>query len=167
MHIIYRNDSSGCLGNRTQTGENAGMQMDQQSLPKMLTPEQTKGFLQRFMPGRDAAVWLENDRRHQPVLPFVQHGTELRYFEEDVIQFVRKLSSHAPVRNNASRRDAKERRYYHTERRDQQDRRYSRRAARNDIDRRFAVRPDRRGDLDRRIRGWVDRRCVEDRRNLA
>lgn len=133
----------------------------------MLTPEQAIGFLQRFMPNRDAAAWLENDRRHQPVLPFVRHGTELRYFEEDVVQFVRKLASQPTVRASASRREHMERRYYHDDRRDHLDRRHSRRAARNDLDRRFAVRPDRRSDLDRRIRGWVDRRCVDDRRTLG
>jgi hypothetical protein len=141
--------------------------MDQATLPKMLTPEQTVGFLQRFMPTRDAAAWLESDRRHHPILPFVQHGTELRYYEEDVIRFALKLSPQAAVRKSDSRREELERRHYHADRRDHVDRRHSRRAARNDLDRRFAVRPDRRSDLDRRIRGWVDRRCVADRRVLT
>lgn len=141
--------------------------MDKQPLRKMLTPQQTIGFLQRFMPNKNAAAWLESDRRHDPVLPFVQQGEELCYFEDDVIQFVRKLASDVPVRTGTGRREHMERRYYATDRRDHFDRRHSRRAARNDLDRRFAVRPDRRSDLDRRIRGWVDRRCVDDRRTLG
>jgi hypothetical protein len=141
--------------------------MDKQTLPKMLTPEQTIGFLQRFMPNKNAATWLESDRQHDPVLPFIKQGEELCYFEEDVVQFVHKLTSQPAIRSSASRREHLERRYYPTDRRDHLDRRYSRRAARNDLDRRFAVRPDRRSDLDRRIRGWVDRRCVDDRRTLA
>lgn len=138
--------------------------MNQRPFSAMLTPQQTSGLLQRFMPGRDAAAWLENDRRYQPVLPYVQQGNEVRYFEEDVIQLVRKLAANPVVRRTDTRRLQEERRHYASERRAQMDRRHSRRATRNDLDRRFAVRPDRRGDLDRRIRGWVDRRCIDDRR---
>jgi len=136
-------------------------------IPNMLTLQQTIGLLQRFMPTRDAAAWLENDRRFQPVLPFVQHGEEVRYYEEDVIQLVRKLAPSPTVRRSAGRRQVLERRFFPTDRREHLDRRHSRRAARNDLDRRFAVRPDRRDDLDRRIRGWVDRRCIDDRRSQA
>lgn len=116
------------------------------------------------MPGRDAAAWLENDRRYQPVLPYVRQGNEVRYFEDDVIQLVRKLAADPAVRRTDTRRLQGERRRHAGERRAQMDRRHSRRAPRDDLDRRFAVRPDRRGDLDRRIRGWVDRRCIDDRR---
>ena len=140
--------------------------MDMSTQPKMLSLEQTIGFLQRFMPNRNAAEWLEKDRQHQPVLPFVQLGAEVRYLEDDVIWFVRKLVWRPAIRGNASRRAEAERREYPMDRRIHLDRRHNRRAARNDLDRRFAVRPDRRSDLDRRIRGWVDRRCVEDRREL-
>jgi len=119
------------------------------------------------MPDRDAAVWLENDRRYEPVLPFMRHGEDILYHEEDVILLVRKLAPNAVVRRNAGRRAEGERRHYPSDRRSHLDRRHSRRAARNDLDRRFAVRPDRRGDLDRRIRGWVDRRCIDDRRALG
>jgi hypothetical protein len=138
--------------------------MDKHSFPNMLTLQQTIGLLQRFMPDRDAAVWLENDRAYQPVVPFVRQGDEIRYYEEDVAQFVRKLVPNPALRRSMGRRADAERRYFPTDRREHLDRRYSRRAARNDLDRRFAVRPDRRSDLDRRIRGWVDRRCIEDRR---
>lgn len=133
----------------------------------MLTAQQTVGLLQRFMPGRDAAAWLENDRCYEPVLPFVQRGEEILYLEQDVIQLVRKLAANPAVRLSDSRRRQGERRRYASERRIHVDRRHSRRAARDDLDRRFAVRPDRRGDLDRRIRGWVDRRCIVDRRVLG
>lgn len=133
---------------------------------KMLTREQTIGFLQRFMPTRNAAEWLDRDRQHQPVLPFVQVGSTLLYPEDEVIWFVRKLAWRPAIRGTQSRRAEEERRQLPLDRRDLVDRRLSRRAARNDLDRRFAVRPDRRGDLDRRIRGWVDRRCVDDRRIL-
>lgn len=130
----------------------------------MLTREQTIGFLQRFMPNRNAAEWLDRDSQHQPVLPFVQVGSKLFYPEDDVIWFIRKLAWRPAIRGTQPRRAEEERRQSDLDRRDQEDRRLSRRNARNDLDRRFAARPDRRSDLDRRIRGWVDRRCVEDRR---
>lgn len=131
---------------------------------KMLTLAQTIGLLQRFMPQRNAAEWLENDRRYSPVLPFMQIDNEVFYFEDDVARFVQKLGAQAALRR-ADRREEHNRRLYDTDRRDEYDRRYLRRkAAANNLDRRFAVRPDRRSDLDRRIRGWVDRRCVDDRR---
>ena len=133
---------------------------------KMLTIYQTIGLLQRFMTPRDAAEWLEIDRRYSPVIPFLQQGEIILYYEDDVLNFVKKLGQHASARAEWGRRDARERRYLHLERRDSTDRRYLRhRAAVNNLDRRFAVRQDRRSDLDRRIRGWVDRRCVADRRD--
>lgn len=132
----------------------------------MLTPAQAAGFLQRFMPNREAAAWLENDRQYSPVIPFQGNGDVVRYQEEDLIRFVRQLDPRATVRSINDRRAHHERRETHAERRQEQDRRAARRRARNDLDRRFAVRPDRRNDLDRRIRGWVDRRCVLERRSL-
>ena len=130
----------------------------------MLTLPQTIGLLQRFMPQRNAAEWLENDRRFSPVLPFVQQGDAILYFEEDLANFVKKLAAQAALRR-AGRREEHNRRMYEIDRRDMSDRRYLRRkAAANNLDRRFFVRPDRRSDLDRRIRGWVDRRCIDDRR---
>jgi len=133
---------------------------------KMLTIHQTIGLLQRFMTPRDAAEWLEIDRRYSPVIPFLQQGEIILYYEDDVLNFVKKLDERASVRAERERRDADERRHIHRERRDASDRRYLRhRAAINNLDRRFAVRQDRRSDLDRRIRGWVDRRCVADRRD--
>lgn len=132
----------------------------------MLSPEQAAGFLQRFMPHREATAWLENDRQYSPVIPFQRQGDMVRYREDDLIRFVRQLDANAPVRSQDDRRGHHERRETHAERRCDLDRRASRRRARNDLDRRFAVRPDRRNDLDRRIRGWVDRRCVLERRSL-
>ena len=133
---------------------------------KMLTIHQTIGLLQRFMTPRDAAEWLEIDRRYSPVIPFLQQGEIILYYEDDVLNFVKKLDERASVRAERERRDADERRHIHRERRDASERRYSRhRAAINNLDRRFAVRQDRRSDLDRRIRGWVNRRCVTDRRD--
>lgn len=133
---------------------------------KMLTIHQTIGLLQRFMTPRDAAEWLEIDRRYSPVIPFLQQGEIILYYEDDVLNFVKKLDERASVRAERERRYAHERRHIHRERRDASDRRYLRhRAAANNLDRRFAVRQDRRSDLDRRIRGWVDRRCVADRRD--
>lgn len=132
----------------------------------MLTPTQAAGFLQRFMPNREAVTWLENDRQYSPVIPFVADGEAILYREEDLLRFVRQLNPSAAVRIRQDRRDHHERRETHAERRQDDDRRGARRRARNDLDRRFAVRPDRRCDLDRRIRGWVDRRCVLERRSL-
>lgn len=140
--------------------------MDLNGRNKMLTVYQTIGLLQRFMNARDAAEWLETDRRYSPVLPFLQQGEVILYHEEDVLRFIKKLDEAANVRTEQSRRDAHERRHIHRERRDDSERRYLRHlTAINSLDRRFAVRQDRRSDLDRRIRGWVDRRCVSDRRD--
>lgn len=130
----------------------------------MLTPEQAAGLLQRFMPNRDAAAWLESDRQYHPMIPFQFDGYTIRYLEDDLARFIRQLDKRASLRTHEERRDVDERRESHAERRDELDRRGARRRARNDLDRRFGVRNDRRGDLDRRIRGWVDRRCVLDRR---
>jgi len=138
--------------------------MQQKPKPTMLTLNQTIGLLQRFMPQRDAAQWLENDRRYSPVLRFVQQGETIHYYEDDLFQFVQKLAANTPLRR-ADRREDHNRRMLDAERRDAYDRRYLRRkAAANHLDHRFAIRPDRRSDLDRRIRGWVDRRCIDDRR---
>ena len=134
----------------------------------MLTLSQTIGFLQRFMIQRNAAEWLESDRRYSPVLPFRHTGDTVLYDEDEVARFVKKLDGHANIRGEASRRlQHSSRRRIPVDRRNFSDRRYLRRqAAINNLDRRFAMRQDRRSDLDRRIRGWVDRRCVEDRRSL-
>jgi len=130
----------------------------------MLTLPQTIGLLQRFMPQRDAAEWLQNDRRYSPVLPYLNRGSAIFYDEDDIARFVQKIAEPVALRM-ANRRFDHNRRIYATDRRDAYDRRYLRRkAAANSLDRRFAVRPDRRCDLDRRIRGWVDRRCIDDRR---
>lgn len=130
----------------------------------MLTLPQTIGLLQRFMPQRSAAEWLEHDRIYNPVLPFLHQDNAIFYVEEDVARFVQIIAEQAALRR-ADRRQDNNRRMYDMDRREAYDRRYLRRkAAANNLDRRFSVRPDRRSDLDRRIRGWVDRRCVEDRR---
>ena len=132
----------------------------------MLTLPQAIGLLQRFMPQRDAAEWLENDRRYSPVLPFLLLDNVIYYYEADLARFIRKLTEETRLRHTKRRYDSN-RRIYATDRRHDYDRRYLRRkAAANNLDRRFAVRPDRRCDLDRRIRGWVDRRCINDRRLL-
>lgn len=141
--------------------------MNQNDLQKMLTLPQTIGLLQRFMPQRNAAEWLENDRRYSPVLPFLLLDNAIYYFEADLARFIHKITEAGALRR-ANRRYEGNRRIYATDRRHDYDRRYLRRkAAANNLDRRFAVRPDRRCDLDRRIRGWVDRRCINDRRLMA
>ena len=138
--------------------------MNRNDFQKMLTLPQAIGLLQRFMPQRNAAEWLENDRRFSPVLPFLLIDNVIYYFEADLARLVLKLTEEASLRH-AKRRYDSNRRIYATDRRHDYDRRYLRRkAAANNLDRRFAVRPDRRCDLDRRIRGWVDRRCINDRR---
>jgi len=141
--------------------------MERNRLKKMLSLPQTIGFLQRFMIQRNAAEWLESDRRYSPLLSFRHIGDTILYDEDEVARFVKKLNGQAHIRGEASRRLQHSRRRIPVDRRHFSDRRYLRRqAAINNLDRRFAMRQDRRGDLDRRIRGWVDRRCVEGRRSL-
>lgn len=130
----------------------------------MLTLAQAVGLLQRFMPRRNAAEWLENDRRLNPVVPYLHQGNAILYAEDELACLAKKLAANAALRR-AARREEHNRRMLAEDRRDAYDRRYLRRhAAANNLDRRFGVRPDRRSDLDRRIRGWVDRRCIDDRR---
>lgn len=132
----------------------------------LLTLPQAIGLLQRFMPQRNAAQWLENDRRHNPLISFLQKGDLICYYEDELIAFALKLSPNTPLRQ-LNRRLGANRRLLFADRRNSMDRRYLRRkAAANNLDRRFAARPDRRSDLDRRIRGWVDRRCIDERRGL-
>ncbi len=129
-----------------------------------LTLAQAAGFLQRFLPGRDARVWLEQDRRYNPLIPFQVLDGEIFYNESDVVRFVQKIAPGARLRTGTDRRNHPERRTQTTDRRKAGERRRARSAAASGIDRRFALRADRRSDLDRRLRGWVDRRCVLDRR---
>lgn len=143
------------------------------ALPGMLTVAQAAGFLQRFMPRRNAQQWLENDRHYSPLLPYIVQGDEILYDEAAVARFVTVLVENAAVRHSQRRRVPGERRRIAVDRRAFSDRRHARRRPQlsqlsaQDLDRRFALRQDRRSDLDRRIRGWVDRRCVEERRGIA
>ena len=135
---------------------------------QFLTVAEAVGLLQRHMHGKDALVWLEADRRYDPLIPFIQMGETVYYKESDLIAFAKQIAGHALVRTGYDRRDISERRAVGMGRRANADRRRSRQdSARNDLDRRFAVRTDRRGDLDRRMAGWVDRRTGGDRRGQA
>ncbi|MEO1768043.1 hypothetical protein [Thiobacter aerophilum] len=136
------------------------------SVSQLLTPQQAAGLLQRVMPGRDAAAWLESDRRFQPILPFVLHNGAVRYREEDVCALARKLQADVALRTGQVRRRQGERRQRDQDRRQSGERRSRQRGAAL-LDRRLMIRPDRRADLDRRIRGWLNRRCIPDRRQPA
>lgn len=130
----------------------------------MLALPKAIGFLQRFMPHRNAAEWLENDRRNHPVLPFLNQGNATFYFEDDLTRFVQKITAEAVLRT-AERRKENDRRVMEMDRRANPDRRRKRRqVTATNRDRRSATSRDRRGELDRRLRGWVDRRGTEDRR---
>jgi hypothetical protein len=133
---------------------------------QFLTVAEAAGLLQRHMHGKDALVWLEADRRYDPLIPFIQMGETVYYKESDLVAFAKQIAGHAQVRTGFDRRGGIDRRSDGLGRRVHADRRRSRlEEARNDLDRRFAVRSDRRGDVDRRITGWVDRRASNDRRD--
>lgn len=135
-------------------------------LPEFLTPDQAAGLLQRVMPGRDAAAWLEADRRFAPMLPVFVRGDAVWYREEDVRRLARQLKEDIALRTGRVRRLQGERRQRREDRRQSGERR-SRLRAESVVERRLSIRPDRRSDLDRRIRGWLDRRCLPDRRRPA
>jgi hypothetical protein len=131
--------------------------------PRFLSGEEAAGLLQRAMPGRDAAGWLEADRRYAPILPPRELAGRLAYAHEEVAAFARRLQPHLALRSGRERRVQGDRRQRSEDRRRSGERR---RAGRGTalLERRLQLRPDRRSDLDRRIRGWVDRRCIPDRR---
>lgn len=135
-------------------------------LPEFLTPDQAAGLLQRVMPGRDAVAWLEADRRFAPMLPVFVRGDAVWYREEDVRRLARQLKEDIALRTGRVRRLQGERRQRSEDRRQSGERR-SRLRAESVVERRLSIRPDRRSDLDRRIRGWLDRRCLPDRRRPA
>lgn len=132
--------------------------------PVFITAREAAGMLKRAMPGRDAAAWLEADRRYAPLLPPVVRDGEVYYFEADVVALARKLDPGFLPRRWGVRRLLGERRQRSQDRRQRGERRARLRDPAVLLDRRLALRPDRRSDLDRRIRGWVDRRCIPDRR---
>ena len=131
--------------------------------PRFLSSDEAAGLLQRAMPGRDAALWLEMDRRYAPILPPRQVAGRLAYAHEEVAALARRLHLGLALRSGRERRVQGERRQRSEDRRRSGERR---RAGGGTVllERRLLLRPDRRSDLDRRIRGWVDRRCIPDRR---
>lgn len=129
----------------------------------LLSLRETAGLLGRVMRGRDALAWLEADRRHDPVLPWLMRDGEVFYRAEAVLRLVRLLDATAALRTGRVRRSGLDRRRGH-DRRQQGERRARWREASRWVDRRLGLRPDRRSDLDRRIRGWLDRRVIPDRR---
>lgn len=136
------------------------------TLPEFLTPDEAAGLLQRVMPGRDAVAWLEADRRFAPILPVFVRAGGVWYREEDVRGLARRLREDIALRTGHVRRLQGERRQRREDRRQSGERR-SRLRAESVVERRLLLRPDRRSDLDRRIRGWLDRRSIPDRRRPA
>lgn len=133
---------------------------------EFLSPEQAAGLLKRVMPGRDAFAWLAADRRFDPLLPFVERDGQVWYREQDVCRFARRLREDVALRTGQARRVQGERRQRQGDRRQEGERRNRQRNT-TLLERRLSIRPDRRADLDRRIRGWLDRRCLPDRRQPA
>lgn len=141
------------------------MKMDILPDVPMLDAAQASAMLQRHMPDRNAAEWLANDRRCDPLIP--AFGIEGSYFyrEQDLIDFIYRISKSPQVRRNKERREGNERRAGQ-ERRQVSDRRHRQIGdqVRMDLERRAKFRHDRRNDLDRRLWGGLDRRSGADRR---
>ena len=63
--------------------------MQQNHTTRWLTIHEASLILQRFMPHKSAIVWLDHDRRVDPVIPFSHHGDEVVYRSDDLEHFVR------------------------------------------------------------------------------
>ena len=126
--------------------------MDNVTDHTILTEQEAADLLQPYMPNKSAMDWLMHDRQNDPVIPFILLGKSPYYRESDLIMFItRMLDSKARFvrinhllyldhRNVSERRGTSERR------------------KREAILLRQGIERRRWTDLDRRLRGGVNRR---------
>jgi hypothetical protein len=111
---------------------------------RLLTVQEASLLLQRFMPHKNAQVWLAHDRQFDPAIPFSHRGGEVFYRSVDLENFVQHhLLPHSGV--DFSDRRAREDRRMRVERRRTSNLRLTPAA-----ERRRAYANDRREEFDRR-----------------
>lgn len=120
--------------------------MSSPSGEKLMSAAQAATLLQPHMPTKNAVAWLENDRAHEPVIPFTKRNGGIMYREADLLAFIGHFMEPSPIHRVQERREGKDRR--------------------TGIERRIALEThlrqgvERRSHsaLDRRLRGGIDRR---------
>lgn len=126
---------------------------------------QAGALLQRHLPERDAIAWLETDRKHDPIIPFIEANGQFFYLENDLLTFLSHFSNNLTIRRNPDRRiNASKRATSSEQRNDIERRKQILGGVRNHMDRRFMLRQERRGDINRRLLGDMDRRSLTERR---
>ena len=90
--------------------------MADNSTQKLFTQTEAAALLQPHMPTKSASAWLENDRSHEPVIPFVNTVDGVFYRESDLQHFIEQfmvpVTLHPPLdpRSGQVRRKGRERR---------------------------------------------------------
>ena len=126
---------------------------------------QAGALLQRHLPERDAIAWLETDRKNDPTIPFIESEGQFFYSENDLVTFLSHFANNLIIRCNPDRRINASKRATSSERRNDIERRKQTLGGVPDyFDRRFMLRQERRGDINRRLLGDMDRRSLTERR---
>ncbi|MBB5018707.1 hypothetical protein HNQ59_001998 [Chitinivorax tropicus] len=126
--------------------------MGQQPRAQLLTEQQAADFLQPFLLHKNAAEWLQSDRRSDPVISFLLIDGKPHYLQDDLLEFINQLVQPAQMyfiegvpagidRRTGNERRAGNDRRFHAEIQLQPT-----------VERRIYVKPD------RRLRGPLDRR---------
>ena len=131
----------------------------------LLSLAQAGALLQRHLPERDAIAWLETDRKFDPIIPFCETEGQFFYSENDLVTFLSHFSSNLTIRLIPDRRINASKRATSSERRtDNARRKQALGGVRDNMDRRFILRQERRGSINRRQLGGMDRRSFTERR---
>jgi hypothetical protein len=122
---------------------------------RLVTQTEAAALLQPHMPTKSALAWLENDRSHEPVIPFVSVAGGIFYRESDLLHFIGQFMEpallHPPhdPRSGLDRRKAHERRIC------------------VEVHLRPGIERRELGGFDRRVRGTEDRRHRSPTREAA
>ncbi|WP_137940407.1 hypothetical protein [Chitinivorax sp. B] len=119
---------------------------------QLLTEQQAADFLQPFLLHKNAAEWLQSDRKSDPVISFLLIDGKAHYSQDDLLEFIDQLIQPAKmyfvegVPAGVDRRSS-------TDRRSSNDRRFHAEIQlQPSVERRTFIKPD------RRLRGTLDRR---------
>jgi hypothetical protein len=125
-----------------------------------LSQAEVAALLQTHMPNKNAASWLASDRQNDPLLPYTVVGDEIQYCWSDLTTFIIKHLDPAATFDDPQFHPALQRRG-EIEQRYEGERRICV-EQRQRLDRRQPAIAGRRQriDLDRRLRGGIDRRAA-------
>ncbi len=118
----------------------------------LLSTAEAAALLRPHMPHKNALAWLVNDRRHDPLIPFLVIGGSVRYRSADVAGFILRFLNPSARFVRLGQRHIPERRTRATRRSGPERRSSSGKYPKTAAERRL------RGELDRRLRGELDRR---------